>query len=348
VKIVKNQKTISFLLVLAFMGLILYHHSGFITNGRSSAPNRIKVAVSIMPQVEWLEEIGGDKIEVLSLIPAGQSPHSFSPTTTELTFVTNAKIWFQMGLIDFDIAQKQAISQVAPNIQIVNLSLGLELLPMPEHQDEAEGTDNATEDHDHGALDPHTWTSPTRVIQMVNTIATKLGEIDPINAATYSTNAATYIGKLIALNTTITELMTNVTNKNMLIFHPSYGYFCHDFGLRLIPLEEAGQDPSSKHYAKVLDEVKEEKVGVIFIQAEISENMAQSFARDAGVEIVRLYPLAKEYFATMNNSAYLIAEKLDQPPSPTKEISSYPLLGLLLMMGIGYHLVSKQLIRRIK
>ena len=62
----------------------------------------LNIAVSIVPFVEWVQEVGGDHVNVLPLIPNGQSPHTYAPSTTELTFVSNADAWFQSGLIDFD------------------------------------------------------------------------------------------------------------------------------------------------------------------------------------------------------------------------------------------------------
>lgn len=341
-----NRKKSTQLILMAFIGLIFFGFQGLITTGQSETSNPIKIAVSIVPQVEWLQEIGGDKVEVLSLIPAGQSPHSYAPTTTELTFVSNASVWFQMGLIEFDIAHKQAINQAGPSMQIINLSVGLELIHIDEHQHEQPSS--AEDEHEPGAYDPHTWLSPTRVIQMVNIIAEKMAELDPSHANVYTTNAANYITKLTTLNNTISNLMNNVVNKNMLIFHPSYGYFCHDFGLKMIPLEEDGQDPSSQHYAEVLDEVKDEGVGVIFIQAEFSQSMAESFSRDAGVEIVRLYPLAHDYIENMNSTGHLVAEKLEQPPSVVNNISSFTIFGILLQIGVGIFLISKSIRKRDK
>jgi zinc transport system substrate-binding protein len=290
----------------------------------------IKVAVSIVPQEEWVKAVGGNRVEVQSLIPAGQSPHSYSPSTTDLTFVTGAVVWFQMGLIEFDIANNQALRDAGPGMQVVNLSAGLNLIPM---------TDN---EHEHGALDPHTWLSPTRAIRMVTQIATTLSNIDPTNTAEYMANAAAYIAQLTVLNATITDLMANVSNKHMLIFHPSYGYFAHDYGLQIIPLEEDGQDPSSAHYAEILKIVKEEEVGAIFIQAEISSSLAEAFAKDAGVEVVRLYPLSQDYLVNMNSTAHLIAQKLDQPPGEAERIASFPIVGVFIAMGIGISIVLKR------
>jgi zinc transport system ATP-binding protein len=135
----------------------------------------------------------------------------------------------------------------------------------------------------------------------------------------------------------------------MLIFHPSYGYFCHDFGIDMIPLEENGQDPSSAHLAEVIDEVSDKGVGVIFIQAEISQSMAQSLSEDVGVEIIQLFPLAQNYLENMNSTGYIVAEKLDQPPQEISPIPVYLFITLLfvgLFINLTWLILNKQ--KRIK
>jgi zinc transport system substrate-binding protein len=273
----------------------------------------LKVAVSIMPQTEWVEEIGGEHIDVQALIPAGQSPASFAPTSTELTFIADAEVWFAIGLLPFDKAHKAAVLDAAesPSFQFVNLSIGLELLEVEghDHDHEEEG-----EEENGYTIDPHTWLSPTRAIQMVETIRDTLKSIDPTNAGDYDTNAASYIGKLTALNTTIATKMASVNNTHMLVFHPAWGYFAHDFGLTLVALEEEGQDPTSEHFAEVIDLAREENVGAIFIQEEFSITVAQAFAVEACVELIQLKPLAPDYIDNLNDTADLLQEKLDQAP----------------------------------
>ncbi len=309
----------------------------------------LKIAVSIQPQIEWLEEVGGSHVDILGLIPKGQSPHTYSPTTTELTFIAEADIWFQIGLIEFDLAHEQAfIDAGKESLTVVNLSIGLDLIYMSDHQHTEDEAQASLEDSTGEAYDPHTWSSLSRTIQMIQTIQATLVDLDPSHAAEYTSNAEAYISKLTNLNSTTASLLETVENRHLLIFHPTWGYFCHDFDLDMIALEEDGQDPSSKHYVEVLDAAKENEVGVIFIQAEISQAMAQSFSEDAGVEIVQLFPLAKNYLANMNSTAYLIAEKLDQPPQDVLNIPGFSSTSVLLagLFGVLWVIWAARMQRR--
>lgn len=313
-----------------------------IPNISSLQESPLKIAVTLAPQIEWVEEIGGEFVEVQALVPSGQSPHSYLPTTTEYTFLSESVAWFQLGLMEFEIVNEEAlIDAAAETMETVNLSIGLDLIYIEGHHHENEEEEEEEEEEHY---DPHTWLSITRTIQMVTKIQETLSEIDPVHEDDYIDNANDFISRLTEVNTTITNLMSTVDNRHMLIFHPSYGYFCHDYDLEMIALEEDGQDPSSSHYAEVLEEVAEKKVGVIFVQEEISQSRADSFADDAGVEVVQLNPLASNYLENMNSSAHLIAEKLDQAPGSKSGIPAYPgiWLGIMALMGIGSLLINKR------
>ena len=270
----------------------------------------VKVAVTIVPQVEWIEEIGGEHVDVSPLIPAGQSPHTYNPTTDDLIFMSEADVWFSIGLTDFETANKGALIGASenPSFQYVNLSIGLDLLQEQVHNEGLVMNQVASN------VDPHIWLSPTRTIHMLGTIRDKLQEIDPAHSAEYATNAASYISRLTDLNSTIAYRLSAVNKTVMLVFHPSWGYFADDFGLTLIALEEDGKDPSSAHFVKVIDEARANDVGAIFIQEEVSVSVADAFAREACVEIVQLYPLASDYYNNLDWTTDLLVVKLDQEP----------------------------------
>ena len=275
----------------------------------------LNIAVSIVPFVEWVEEVGGEHVEVLSLIPVGQSPHIYAPTSTELAFVSTADAWFQAGLIDFDIAHESAILSSAgfDSGDIVNFSKYVDLIDMEEHHEHVDERFIPLEEEHQ--KDPHIWLSPTNAIACVEQIKIKLSALDPTHSADYTTNANNYIAQLTSLNSTIESKIAPVQNRHMLVFHPAWGYFCHDFNLTLIALEDEGKDPSSEHFAEVLEEIEEHNVGVIFIQEEISTSVAEAFAQEACVEIIQLKPLASDYIDNLNTTASTLANKLDQLPS---------------------------------
>ncbi|MHA1112137.1 MAG: metal ABC transporter solute-binding protein, Zn/Mn family [Promethearchaeota archaeon] len=305
---IKHRQT---LLIFSFLVIASLSTSTLVESVRlKTVQADLSIAVSIVPFVEWVEEVGGEYVDVLSLIPDGQSPHIYAPTTTELTFVSNADAWFQAGLIDFDIQHEVAIlssAGFAAN-DIVNFSQYVELLESVGHDHESPQISQIED------FDPHFWLSPTRAITSIEKIVEKLSSLDPTHASEYATNGANYILELNLLNDTITSQLSSVENRYMLVFHPSWGYFAHDYNLELITLEEEGKEPSSKHYVEVLEEVELHQVGVIFIQEQISVSMAESFAVDACVEVVQLNPLPTNYIESMNETSSILAEKLDQDP----------------------------------
>ena len=315
------------------LGLLVTSKISIITSTMAAPGNPIaadlSIAVSIVPFVEWVNEVGGEYVEVLSLIPDGQNPHTYAPTTTELIFVSSADVWFQAGLIDFDIQHESAILSSAGFAaeDLVNFSESVDLLDMVGHDHEAPQISQETR------YDPHIWLSPSRAIICVDKIIEKLSSLDPAHSSEFASNGANYISELVHLNNSIINSLSVVENRHMVAFHPSWGYFCDDYDLELIALEEEGKDPSSQHYIEVLEEVELHQVGVIFIQEQVSKSMAQSFAVDACVEVVQINPLPSEYVESMNATSTILTEKLDQSPV----CSQFPkyITWIILVTGIG-------------
>ncbi len=338
----KNNKILGILFVVALsIAISPLRGNGFQAQGISPETSEVqtfKIAVSILPQTEWIKKIGGDRIEVQELIPSGASPATHQPTATQLTFVSEADIWFQIGLIEFDRANEDAIIGNAPNtMQVVNLSVGLELVHMRSHTHEEEGTDgeSTSDSHSEAAIDPHVWTSPTNVIQMAKEINQTLADLDPTYADYYSSNTDDYISDLEDLNASISKYMKDVQNRHMLVFHPSWGYFAHEYNIDMIALEEEGKDPSSEHFQEVIDLARENEVGAIFTQAQFSKEQAKAFSEEVCVEIVEIDPLAPNYIENMNSTAQLIAQKLDQDTFCTAGIPGFPPYAFAVGIFIG-------------
>ena len=340
-------------LVIIFLGVILmvsiFSENHLIRNTQKNASSEntltpldaadpITIAVSIAPQLEWVKAVGGSLLNVESLIPDSSSPHTYLPTSKELTLISNAEVWFQIGVVDFDITQNDNMKENSPGLEVVNLTKDIELLSIQSHTH-----DDGDEVEGEGNVDPHVWLSISRVIKMVKVINETLCELDPPNNSTYSNNTATYIGLLGALKVSIEGALESVVNRKMLVFHPSWGYFCDEFNLTQIALEEEGKDPSSEHFKDVVDLVQENEVGVIFVQEQISKSVAESFSQNACTQLVVINPLPVNYIEDLFNASQIIAESLDLPPKCTGSNTIwYVLLAGGVIIGAIYIFIQKK------
>lgn len=274
---------LSFILVLALSGC----------NNTDNRSEKKIIAVSIVPQATFLENVCGDKFDIVTMIPSGASAETYEPTVQEMQLLEKAEIYFSIGL---PTEENNIIPAINKNTKIISLNDAVEQIYKP-----------LTIGNER---DPHLWLSPKRVKVMINTIAESLSEIDPENNEFYKTNAKKYCDELTALDKEITELLKNKTNRKFIAFHPAFGYFADDYSLSMYALEEHGKEADAKHLAKMIDLAKKEEIKVVFYQAETSGRQAQAFAEEIDGKAVCLEPLSADYINNLKKMATTLSEAI--------------------------------------
>ncbi len=236
------------------------------------------IAVSIAPQATFVTKVCGDKFNIVTAIPTGASPETYEPTPTEITAISDAEIYFSIGVP----AEENSI------LPIINEKTKTVAL----HEKAAELYPELTE---HGSRDPHIWLSPKRVIVMISAIAEAIKKLDPENAELYTKNANAYIEELQTLDSNISSSLKDLKARKFMVFHSAFGYFADDYSLWVYAIEEHGKEVSAKRLAEMADVAKKEDIRVVFYQAESSKKPALSFAEEIGGEAVMLEPLATNY-----------------------------------------------------
>ncbi|WP_440954032.1 metal ABC transporter solute-binding protein, Zn/Mn family [Methanosarcina sp. Mfa9] len=275
----------------------------------------IVVAVSILPQAEFVEKVGGDKVRVVVMIPPGASPATHEPTPGQLRDVSEARVYAAVGSgLPFEEVWMDKIEAVNSDMLIVDCSEGMKLreIAAHNHDEDAEGTDHEA-DHEaeaHTGLDPHIWTSPVNAKVMVENIYGGLVEIDPENEAYYAENRDAYLEELDALDARIRARLEGQEERSFMVFHPSWGYFAAEYGLIMVPVEIEGKEPSVQDLARLISEAKEKDVKVIFVQAQFSTRSADAIAEEIGGEVVVVDPLAKDYVSNMDEVSDIFARNL--------------------------------------
>ncbi len=276
----------------------------------------IVVAVSVLPQAEFVEKVGGDKVKTVVVIPPGADPHTYEPSPRELGEVSQARMYVTVGVdMPFEKVWIDRFESINSGTLIVNASNGIKLKELAAHEHhEGEGAEeHAGEleaDHEETGLDPHIWTSPANAKIMVENIYEGLVEIDPENKEYYAQNRDAYLKELDDLDARIREKLEGRKERNFMVYHPSWGYFAADYNLTMIPVEVEGKEPSAQDLAELVDLAKEKQVKVIFVQSQFSTRSAQAVAEEIGGEVIAVDPLAKDYIANMDNVSDVFARNL--------------------------------------
>lgn len=251
-----------------------------------SSGDNITVAVTIMPQKEFVEAIAGDRAEVVVLVPEGADPHTYEPEPETLRKVSEARAYFIVGSgIEFENHYLNKIRSMNPRMRIINTSRGIELIP------------NQGEDH-HAAespYDPHVWTSPRNAMIMVNNTLRGLQEIDPPGSRYYQENAGLYTEKLRGLDFRIRKALEKRRGESILVYHPAWGYFCRDYGLKQVAIEREGKEPGPGTLSMIIQEARKGGVRIILVSPQFSRKNAELIASEIDAEVVVVDPLGGNY-----------------------------------------------------
>jgi len=256
--------------------------------------NRIGVVVSIAPQADFVEAVGGDRVRVTVMVPPGADPHTYEPTPGQLVELSHARIYAEVGSgLQFELAWIDKISQQNKQMLIVNCSEGISLMKSNEDSQEE------TLDEHQGGTDPHVWLSPKDAEIMVKNIAAGLMAVDPENESYYAQGRDSYVAKLEDLDKDIRDGLAGITNRRFIVFHPAWSYFAAAYNLEEIPIEISNKEPSAKDIATVVQEAREFSIKIIFAEPEFNPRSAEVIAQEIDGKVVFIDPLARDYISNM-------------------------------------------------
>ncbi|HUV51577.1 MAG TPA: zinc ABC transporter substrate-binding protein [Dehalococcoidia bacterium] len=254
--------------------------------GQEEVSAKLGVVVTIQPQVEFVENVGGEMVKVTVMVPAGASPHTYEPTPGQMTEAAKAKIYAKVGSgVEFELAYMDKIVAVNKNMLVVDCSKGIQL--------------TASEDPDEPGMDPHIWVSPRNAKIIVQNICDGLTQVDPENRAYYEQNRDTYLNKLDELDKEISDKLANIQNRAFIVFHPSWGYFARDYNLQQIAIEAGGKEPSAQDLARIIKEAKERNIKVIFASPQFNPQSANVIAKEIDGRVILIDNLARDYITNL-------------------------------------------------
>lgn len=284
---------------------------------------RLNVIVSILPQKTFVEAVGGDLVNVKELIPIGASPATYEPKPSDLIAIEKADVYFRIGYIQFEKSHLDKFVNLNSKMKVVDTSQGIILRYFEEEEEhshehnedslEAEDTHEHTEEkHSDMSADPHIWLSPMLVKKQIDVISQTLSEKDPVNAQNYYRNAKEFKEQLDSLHVEIKLELGKLKTNKLLVFHPAWGYFADEYGLKQIAIEQSGKEPTPKQLQQIITQAKEEDIKVIFIQSQFNKDIAESIASEVGAIVISIDPLSESYVDNLRNIAKTIKENLDK------------------------------------
>jgi zinc transport system substrate-binding protein len=283
-----------FTLILLTILLAIFTGCVEVPQTEKEIDNRIGVVVSILPQAEFVEKVGGDKVQVAVIVPPGASPHTYEPAPSQLGELSKAKMYAKAGSgIEFELSWMDKIISLNKDMLVIDCSKGITLMK--------------SEDEDEPGMDAHIWTSVRNAKIMVENIYEGIIKVDAANKEYYESNKDKYIKELDELDKEITQIISEKNNKEFIVYHPAFAYFSRDYDLKQIPVEQGGKEPTPKWIERLIEEAKEKNITVIFASPEMSTKSAEVIANEIKGTVVLIDPLEKNYIENMRKIAEAFA-----------------------------------------
>lgn len=250
---------------------------------RSGATNdgKVSVVASFFPIFEAAQKVGGDRVDVTNLTPVGAEPHDLELSPPQLDSLLGADVLLYMGR-GFQPAVEEAAKGRHDGVTVDVLDAVADSLRGAQGQETLSG-----------GLDPHVWLDPVLMGTIVSRVQQALTEADGEGAGTYEQNAQAYMAELTALDGRYRSGLTGCARTLVVTSHAAFGYLAGRYGLEQEAITglDPEAEPDPKRLAELADLVREKGVTTIFTETLVSPRVAQTLAREVGVQTAVLDPL---------------------------------------------------------
>ena len=267
-------------------------------------PKKVVASFSILGDI--VKNVGGDRIEVTTLVGPNGDAHVYQPTPKDARSVSEADLVVVNGL-GFEGWLDRLVEAAEYKGEIAVATTGIEALKSDEDDDHDHDHDEekASEDshehkaeadheeghdhHHHGEFDPHAWQSIANARVYVANVREALSKIDPAGAEIYAANAKSYVAELDEVDGEIRAAVAALPEqlRKVVTSHDAFGYFAHEYDIEfLAPVGMSTEsEASAKDVAHLIRQIKEDKIPAIFVENISDRRLLDQIARETDAVI---------------------------------------------------------------
>jgi zinc/manganese transport system substrate-binding protein len=243
----------------------------------SGADSKLKIASFSTIDTEIAQRVGGDRVQVAGLVRPGVDPHEYNPTPADLEGVSEAKLILTSGkhLENYLTKLHEATGGKAQLLAIGDHLASLKLKS-------ENGGGQMIED-------PHWWHSIANVEKATGMVRDELSKLDPAGASEFETNAKTYDAELRQLDQWVKHKVAELPRdkRQLVTSHDAFQYFARSYGFSISAIEGVSTEaePSNKHVAELIDQIKKKQVKAIFLESTLNPKVTKEITRETGAKI---------------------------------------------------------------
>lgn len=245
------------------------------SGGSSDLPARTVVTTSTV-FADMVRNVGGDRVTVASLVPAGAVVETYQAKPDDLRALAAADLIVMNGL-GLDDWLESTISAASPDTPVIRLAEGLPGVQLLAGEEP-------------GSQNPHLWMDVAYARGYVARIGEALAAVDPAGAAAYAAGVTAYDARLAELDAWARAQIEAIppANRKVVMFHGAFPYFARAYGLTIVgvAVQAPGQDPSAGEIAALVDAIRASGAKAIFSENQFRTSLVDQISRETGALVV--------------------------------------------------------------
>lgn len=290
------------------------------TNTAEETNDQLTVYASTFALKSFAEEIGGDRVRVEMVIPPGADPHTYEPTSKQMTDIAEADLFLTVGHDLEPYVESMEKSLASENVTFVKTAEDVKLLSAEdtvhvhseddghEHEEDEHAEEGHSEDdgHNHGQYDPHVWLDPTNAVSMAEAIEAAFSEQAPDYKDEFADRLSAFKEEAETLDAELKAAVEGGSKSELLVTHAAYGYLADRYGFDQLPIAglTPSEEPSQQALKRVIEEAQLHDLKYIAFEDTVTPKVAEVVKSEIGAETVTIYNLESVTKEQMDQSYF--------------------------------------------
>ncbi len=244
--------------------------------------DKLKVVATFSILGDIVRNVGGDRIDVATLVGPNGDAHVYSPTPADGRRLTEAKVVFTNGL-KFEGWIDRLIKSSGTKAARVEAAKGVKPLKGEE------GGHGHGHHHDHGGADPHAWQSIGNAKTYVANIRDALIAADAAGKEAYEANAGAYLKRLDELEAEVKSLVASIPaeRRRIITSHDAFRYFEAAYGIDFVSPQGVSteSEASAKDVARIIQQIRRDRIVAVFVENVSDARLMERIAKETGAKI---------------------------------------------------------------